>query len=130
LLKNLNIEATNNTPQVAFDPKSAHLKLSGMSYPENSFEFYRPIHQWLEEYFTLTEHEVTTLDLDVTYLNSSSLKAYFDIFNILEEAQESGKKSIVNWVYDPDDDIMEETGEDFQEDFEMITVNLVKRVNH
>jgi len=127
MLANLKIEATSHTPSVNFNVEEASLKLSGMSYPENTFEFYHPIHRWLENYFEQTEHETTTIHLELVYLNSSSLKAYFDIFNIIEDAHANGKKSIINWIYESDDDIMEETGEDFQEDFEELTIHLIKK---
>jgi hypothetical protein len=127
VVTSLVIEATNHTPDIDFDVESGTFTLSGMSYPENTFEFYRPIHKWLEHYFDETPHEITTINMELIYLNSSSLKAYFDIFNILEDAYSNGKKSVVNWIYDREDDIMEETGEDFQEDFEDLTIHLIKK---
>ncbi|MEA2028278.1 MAG: DUF1987 domain-containing protein [Campylobacterota bacterium] len=127
MLANLKIEATGHTPSIDFNVEEAKFLLSGMSYPENTFEFYRPIHRWLEKYYEQTTNEETTINMELVYLNSSSLKAYFDIFNIIEDAHANGKKSIINWIYEGDDDIMEETGEDFQEDFEELRVNLIKK---
>jgi len=126
-LENLKIEATNHSPYIEFNTQEGKFTISGMSYPENTFEFYRPIYRWLEEYYATTTHSMTTLNVELIYLNSSSLKAYFDIFNIIEDANEEGKKSVINWIYDRDDDIMEETGEDFQEDFEDLTIHLLPK---
>lgn len=127
MIENLQIEATKHTPSVEFDAEYGTLSLAGMSYPENTFEFYRPIHQWLESYFKSTSNDTTTITMELSYLNSSSLKAYFDIFNILEDAYENGKQTVINWIYDQEDDIIEETGEDFQEDFESLTINLIQK---
>lgn len=101
------------------------MNFSGKSYPENAFDFYKTIKDWLKEYLEESSNEKTVLNLELTYLNSSSLKAYFDIFDILENAQNNGKDIEVNWIYESDDDIIEETGEDFVADFEGLDIKLM-----
>ena len=60
-------------------------------------------------------------------MNSSSLKAYFDMFDCFEGAHKEGKILEIKWIYDEEDDISEETGEDFIEDFECLNIELVKK---
>lgn len=124
-MENLNIEETNYTPAIDFDFENGVLNFSGKSYPENAFDFYKTIKDWLKEYLEENSNEKTVLNLELTYLNSSSLKAYFDIFDILENAQNNGKDIEVNWIYESDDDIIEETGEDFVADFEGLDIKLM-----
>lgn len=124
-MQNLTIEATQYTPKIEFDTTSNTLNITGKSYPENTFEYYKPIILWLEEYFENINDEKVTINLDLEYLNSSSLKAYFDMFDIFEEAHENGKSIQIKWIYDEDNDISEETGEDFMEDFESLNIELV-----
>ncbi len=51
-----------------------------------------------------------------------------DFFDTLEkEVANNGKDIIVNWIYDADDDGIEEYGEEFQEDLESLTFNLVQK---
>ena len=121
-MENLFIKATKYTPEINLDVNTHIMSIIGKSYPENTFEYYKPIITWIEEYLLYVEHETATFNLDLEYLNSSSLKAYFDLFDILEMAQESGKKIAINWIYDADNDIAEETGEDFIADFTIYTL--------
>ncbi len=126
-MENLIIEATTYTPRISFDAQNTLLLISGKSYPENTFEFYKPVNKWIEDYLATTEHEKISVSLDLEYLNSSSLKAYFDMFDCFEEAQKKGKILDITWLYDEEDDITEETGIDFIEDFESLDIKLVTK---
>jgi hypothetical protein len=64
------------------------------------------------------------VDIGMIYFNSSSAKAIMNLFQLLEEAAEDSIDVTVNWYFDPDDDMMEEMGEDFAADFEAVTFNL------
>jgi len=126
-MENLFIEATKYTPKIDLNADSGILNIAGKSYPENTFEFYKSTLTWIEEYFENVSGKKTVVNLDLEYLNSSSLKAYFDIFDILETSHEDGKEIEINWIYDEDNDIAQETGEDFIEDFEELKINLVEK---
>ena len=124
-MKNLIIKATKYTPSINFDYSNGNFCISGKSYPENTFDFYKPVIKWAEEYFQNSTNKKTFVTLDLEYLNSSSLKAYFDLFDILEIAYNNGKNIEIKWLYDKDDDISEETGEDFIEDFVNLDIQLM-----
>ncbi len=124
-MKNLLIDGTKYTPEINFDTNTNILNVSGKSYPENTFEYYKPIINWIEEYLQVVEDSLVLFNLDLEYLNSSSLKAYFDIFDILEAAHDKGTKIEINWIFDEDNDIAEETGEDFIADFDTLAIKLV-----
>jgi hypothetical protein len=49
----------------------------------------------------------------------------FDFFEYLEESAESGREILIQWCYRTEDDTMLEAGEDFQEDVESCTYELV-----
>jgi len=124
-MENLEIKATKYTPEINFNIENKILSITGKSYPENTFEYYKPIISWVEEFLETITDEPILVNLDLEYLNSSSLKAYFDIFDILEVAHDNGKTINIKWIYDEDNDIAEETGEDFIEDFERLNIKLV-----
>ncbi len=123
-MKNLNIEQTKHTPKITLDAASGLFEFKGKSYPENTFEFYAPIQQWIEEYFK-TENKTTIISFDINYLNSSSIKFYYDLFETLETTSQNGMDIKVKWLYDKDDDMALETGEEFQEDYEDLNMELV-----
>ena len=124
-MENLKIEATKYTPEINFDSQSNILNIVGKSYPENTFEYYKPVVTWIENYLKTVTDELIVLNLDLEYLNSSSLKAYFDLFDLLEIAHNEGKNIQIKWIYDEENDISEETGEDFIADFESLNIELI-----
>lgn len=118
--------ATEFTPKIVLDDAQNYIEFSGKSYPENTFEFYSPITAWLKEYFD--EKRECNIHLDLEYINSSSLKSFFDIFDIFEASHEdNGSVVNIKWHYDEDNDISLETGEDFKDDFSNLNIELVQK---
>ena len=97
-METINIQQTGSTPQVLFDPLTSILYLVGESYPENSFDFYTPVVSWLKS--ALQELSVLTLDITITYMNSSSTKCILDLLDIMEEAYSRGVEISIVWRYD------------------------------
>lgn len=114
------LSATQSTPAVIATPAVPEtgeglLEMRGDSYPENSFEFFSPIFNWVEAFLKSSEKPIR-VELHLLYLNTSSVKAMMDIFDLLEEAFGEGKKVSVNWYYDNDNERIAELAEEFKED--------------
>jgi hypothetical protein len=124
-MENLTIEATKYTPKIDLNVNGT-ISIVGKSYPENTFEFYAPVMDWLNEYFSTSAKDVTTVNMEIIYFNSSSSKLFFDFFDLLEENHTEHKIKI-NWIYDEDNESAEEAGEDFIEDFEELSIQLVSK---
>ena len=124
-MENLNIDETKYTPKITMDAGGT-LSMVGKSYPENTFEFYAPMMEWTKEYFETSAADLTTVNLEITYFNSSSSKLFFDFFDILDEASEDNNIKI-NWIFDEENESAEEAGEDFIEDFEDLDIELVQK---
>jgi len=122
-MQNLKLEATKYTPEINLDA-SGVISLVGKSYPENTFEFYAPMMDWLEEYFETQPAQKTVVNMEIIYFNSSSSKLFFDFFDLLDEKSQDHTIEI-NWIYDEENESAEEAGEDFIEDFEDLNINLV-----
>ena len=114
----MDIPATVSSPQVRADPDQGLLCLAGESYPENTFEFYRPIGAWLTE-FLRRGRQALTLEIRLTYLNTSSIKCLIDLLDEMEEAYRAGRSVALNWYYDLEDDRAMELAEEFKEDLTM-----------
>jgi len=123
-MNNLNIQETKYTPKIDLDFENNTVSIIGKSYPENTFEFYEPVIKWIEEYFNNTEKDTISINFEIIYFNSSSSKLFFDLFDLLEENNETNT-IVINWIYDEENESALEAGEDFQEDFENLTINLV-----
>ena len=124
-MENLQIEATKYTPEINLDINGT-ISLVGKSYPENTFEFYAPMMEWMEQYFEENPAPTTVINIEIIYFNSSSSKLFFDFFDLLEENAEKNKIEI-NWIYDEENESAEEAGEDFIEDFEDLNIKLVTK---
>lgn len=126
-MNNLSIEKTKFTPEILFDYESGVLTIRGESYPENTATFYKPVFKWLKEYFNNDNNKETKVIIELYYFNSSSSKVLMNLFEELDNAGEQGKKVIVEWVYDPEDEDSLEFGEEFAEDVEHIEFQLTSK---
>ncbi|MBP6598436.1 MAG: biofilm regulation phosphoprotein SiaC [Giesbergeria sp.] len=112
---NINIAGSQSTPSVEGDGALGLLRMQGDSYPENSFEFFGSIIDWLERFLRETQSPLC-LELRLVYMNTSSVKAMMDIFDLLEEAHTSGRSVSVNWYYDPLNERVMNLADEFKED--------------
>jgi hypothetical protein len=122
-MESIKIEQTKYTPEISLDADSGIISMIGKSYPENTFEFYKPVMEWMETYFDGNTQDKTVINMEIIYFNSSSSKLFFDFFDLVEEESEKNKIEI-NWIYDEENESALEAGEDFKEDFESLTFNL------
>ena len=123
----LDIAATASSPQVRTDPDKGLICLAGESYPENSFEFYRPVSEWVTR-FLQRDARPLVLEIRLTYLNTSSIKCLIDLLDDMEEAFHAGRKVELNWYYDMEDDRAMELAEEFKEDLTLpFTIIPVRR---
>ena len=111
----LNITGTQSTPAIQGDWQAGLLAMQGDSYPENSFELFGQVLDWVER-FLREENRPLTLELRLLYLNTSSIKALMDIFDLLEDAHREARPVAVNWHYDSRNERVAELAEEFRED--------------
>ena len=120
----IHIDPTERSPRVEFDFNSGRLRMEGESYPEDAAAFFSPLLNDVRAYLSGESGRDVTVDLEMIYFNSSSAKAFMNLFQLLEDAAQRGHSVTVNWHYQPDDDTMEEFGEDFAIDFSSATFNM------
>jgi hypothetical protein len=113
-MKPINIDMTASSPMIRFAPETATLRIEGESYPENSFEFYEPVLNWLKE--ALTSLTSLRLEINVSYMNSSSTKCMLDLLDAMEDASSRGVGMTAVWLYDPDNPRALDLAEEFREE--------------
>ena len=106
------IAGTTKSPDIKLDAKEGLIELSGMSYAEDTFVFYEPIFDWINDYARKPSAE-TTLNMKVKYFNTSSIKCMFDILEAVANIGKEGHKTTINWFYDEEDEEMKDCGENF-----------------
>ncbi len=117
-MNNYYVEPRKSSPEVNFDASTGVLRLTGESYPENTFDFYAPLLAWLQEFLDTTSLPVR-LVLQLSYINTGTVKCLLDLFDLLEEAAGNGRNVGIAWYYDPANERALETGEEFAEDLKV-----------
>lgn len=123
-MEKLKLEGTRMTPYVFFDPESGILEIRGKSSPENTIEFYMQLFEKLEEYVVFGMSDLKA-NIFFEYFNTSSSKCLFDLFRKLSLIDQTGRKVVINWYYEPWDEDMMESGEDYR-DLLDIEFNLIE----
>lgn len=95
------IEKTEDTPGIYFHPQEEKFIISDRSWPENALKFYKPIFQWVENYFK-SPNEQTIFEFRLEYFNTASAKQIAKLLLLLEKY--SKKTDItIRWHYDKED---------------------------
>jgi len=117
-------ERTATTPYIFIDEAKGYMRFSGESYLENVPDFFREINEWLERYLASDFAELT-FDCAMEYFNSSTTKLLHNMIRSMDKRAADGKKIVVNWISLDGDTMIIECGEDFQEDFQNVKINLI-----
>jgi len=111
------IPASGSSPEVDFRFGAHTLSLKGESYPENAAAFYGDIIARTRAYLAGPPDHDVTVDVALTYFNSSSTKMLFNLFAALNDAAETGTRVVLNWYHDVDDDTILEFGAELHDEF-------------
>lgn len=112
-------EGSLTTPTILLDPGKGLIELRGKSIPENSFEFYEPLYEWLNEYGQ-DPQEKTQVNLSMEYFNTSSSKEFMKFFKKLEELHKMGSTKVeIKWYHELDDEEMMEMGESLKREVDL-----------
>lgn len=124
-MQDLHLAATGTTPAVSFSAETGLLEIRGESYPENSFAFFEPLTGWIAAFLGEGDAPVR-LDVHLSYMNTSSIKAMVDMLDLLEQAHRSGRRVTVRWYHDEENlralDMAEEFKEDLTLPFEIVAL--------
>ena len=113
-MKGIFQEGNQKVPMVSFDPATGNFDLKGCSIPENSGAIYEPIIEFLKEYKEEPK-DITTLNVELSYFNTSSSKWILNVLRILKEIKVKMKKEvIINWYYEAEDEEMLEAADDYE----------------
>jgi len=115
-VQNLTIEANQSSPSVIADWERGVITMRGESYPENSFSLYEKILDWLASYLEASNRSLQ-LDLELNYLNTSSVRAMIELFDAIQDAFEEGRDVSVIWRYDTRNPRAAELGKELKEDY-------------
>ena len=122
-MNRLFIKETNVSPEIDLNSDTGILKIRGVSYPENAVFFYTPVFTWLEE-FIKSSNDKVIIEIEISYLNTSSTRCLMKILEILDQGHKDGKNITLNWYYDKENDQLKECAEEFKEDL-LVEFNII-----
>jgi hypothetical protein len=102
------IEETHATPLVDFSTEHQLQRISGISTPIDSFEFYRPIIEWIVQNSNEIPVE-SVFQFELMYFNSSSMKSILWLLQQISQMGQNGKNWKISWIVVDDDEFMEES---------------------
>ena len=119
------ISPSKNTPEVILDPKGT-IKLTGRLIPENAEDFFKPVEEWINEYFK-NPAEITCVEIYLEYINSAGNKNLLKIIHKITHIhlKKNTSKFIINWYYNDEDEDMLEKGRDFSSGLD-VPFNFIK----
>lgn len=119
-------QPTDRTPEVLIDLDRGIFRLVGRSIPEDTSNFYTRLLPYLY-YYKENPAPQTDVYLCLEYFNTTTSKFLAELFRVLIALEEAKRSKItITWGYFPDDDLMLETGEEFQEYFPQLTFKFVE----
>jgi len=126
-MKNIYIQATEESPEIIFDLEANIFSIKGRSVVSDVESFYAPVLDWLSE---VEFSDNVRFIFDLEYFNISSSKRILFILYKLNSLREAGKYIRVIWYFSIEDDEMKELGEDFavmvNVPFEFISKTIIK----
>ena len=75
-------------------------------------QFYEPILETISKHI---QGDKVDVRIKMEYFNTSSSKCIYDILKEIKKLENKGKKVMVRWYYDEDDEDMYEAGEDYSD---------------
>jgi hypothetical protein len=121
----LMVEPTKSTPSVRFDPDAGLLDIRGESYPENAAAFYEPVLRNIGRWLQTSPSRRLRIVFELRYYNSSSSKAIMNLLDLTEASADNGWDIRVDWRVDEENEIIHESVQEFQEDYEALNIRLV-----
>lgn len=108
------ITSTKNTPSIQFYPKAGTYTIEGRSYPEEGAFFYQPVLEWIDMHGAKYFNDSACFEFKIEYFNTSSSKAFMDIFKKLNKFYLEGSFQKIAWYYEEEDDDLMATLDDYK----------------
>jgi hypothetical protein len=122
-MSDLHIAATDRTPEIQLSASQGIFSMRGESFPEDVAAFYGQVIMAIDAMASSIQGPLK-VDVAMVYINSSSIKAMFRIFEGLENVRKHGHPLSITWHFQDDDDIMQELGEDFKDRFPDLSIDV------
>jgi len=109
-MESIVIERTDDKPRIILDKKRNLFLFEGVSMCEDVTTFYKPVIDWLNNYYLHNPNPNTIVKFKLMYFNTASSKMILNVLLCFDELCKKGHDVHVEWYYQPDDNDMEDAG--------------------
>jgi len=106
-------ESTHDRPFIELNPLENKFVFKGRSIPENAFDFYKPVIEWIEDY-SKNPNPVSLFEFRFEHINTHSTQQIMKVLQRLNKFPGDSKVKI-NWFYNKEDTDMFEIGNRLKE---------------
>lgn len=106
-------EELKNCPGIIYYPAANRLEMIGRSIPENPEIIFSRLDGWITQHFEKSNG--LDINFQLEYINSGSSKYLYGILRRLTAYGLSGKRIMMKWRYEEDDEAMLELGEHYRD---------------
>ena len=106
-------EELKNCPGIVYYSGANKLEMIGRSIPENPELIFSRLDNWITQHFD--KNGGLDIIFQLEYINSGSSKYLYEILKRLTAFSRSGKRIIMKWRYEEDDEAMLELGEHYRD---------------
>ncbi len=111
-----------SSPKIDFKARSGKCLISGKSTPKNTNIFYKPVLEWVENYFKSAYGSTMQLKLKLSKYDDASSEAIYNLMFLLRNGVDAGGDVEIVWQIPENNsetenyvtDIMAETGLDIE----------------
>ena len=109
MMENNTIQATELGPEIRMEV-SGMMTIKGRSMMEDASIYYKSCYEWVARYIVEQNKELS-VEIDLSYFNSSSAKQLLKILMMLDDSDVSAK---IIWVYPSESDVLYERGQEME----------------
>ncbi len=121
-MEDLTINATELGPEIILNTTGLFF-ISGRSMVEDASMYFKKVHEWVQQYIEENKSKKITIDINLSYFNSSSAK---QLLKLLMSMKNSCLSVKVNWHYPESNLILLDRGKELSDiaelDFEFFTI--------
>lgn len=110
MISDLFIQATRSSPEISLSA-NGRITFSGRCIPREPDEFFAPVMDWASGY-CLEPAEETVIDISIEYISGTNSGKLYRFLTKLKEVTLAGRKIVINFTYEADDDWMKDYGLD------------------
>jgi len=121
------VEGKEDRPEIDMNPAENVFLIKGRSIPENAYDFYQPVIDWLDNYMK-NPNSLSIFEFRFEHLNTHSTQQIMKILQKLKKLLNDSKAKI-KWYYNKDDNDMLELGSRLKELID-VDIRFIEEINH